>query len=147
MKQPDWTEYLERFGEPQFERKPANLTHRMELVLPWPPSVNTYWRSVPGQGVKISAAGRAYRKTVKGLVLEQGNRRMRPGRLGMRITAYMPDRRRRDLDNILKAPLDALEHAGVYEDDGLIDTLHVHRARRQGESGIHVVIKLTGLEV
>jgi crossover junction endodeoxyribonuclease RusA len=39
------------------------------------------------------------------------------------MDAFPPDRRRRDLDNIQKPVLDALEHAGVYEDDSQIDLL------------------------
>ena len=35
--------------------------------------------------------------------------------------------RRRDLDNIQKPVLDALEHAGVYEDDSQIDLLVTRR--------------------
>jgi crossover junction endodeoxyribonuclease RusA len=50
------------------------------------------------------------------------------GRVGVRIVAYQPDHRRRDLDNMLKAPLDALQSAGVFENDGDIDDLHILRA-------------------
>jgi crossover junction endodeoxyribonuclease RusA len=35
----------------------------------------------------------------------------------MRVLAYPPDHRRRDLDNLAKAILDALQHAGVYGND------------------------------
>lgn len=45
--------------------------------------------------------------------------------LKVTITAYRPDNRRRDLDNLLKAVLDALTHAGVYEDDHLICDLRI----------------------
>lgn len=40
----------------------------------------------------------------------------------------MPDNRRRDAVNLLKAPLDALAHAGVYEDDSQIVELSIRRA-------------------
>jgi len=43
------------------------------------------------------------------------------------MDAFPPDRRRRDLDNLMKSTQDALEHAGVYEDDGQIDLLSVQR--------------------
>lgn len=49
------------------------------------------------------------------------------GRLSMHVSMWPPDRRRRDIDNPLKALLDACEHAGCYEDDGQIDELHIVR--------------------
>ncbi|WP_140394409.1 RusA family crossover junction endodeoxyribonuclease, partial [Escherichia coli] len=38
-----------------------------------------------------------------------------------------PDKRRRDLDNILKAPLDALTHAGLLIDDEQFDEINIVR--------------------
>ena len=35
----------------------------IEITLPWPPSVNTYWRNFDGRMI-ISARGREYRETV-----------------------------------------------------------------------------------
>ena len=98
------------------------------LILPWPPSVNRIWRSVGGR-VLLSAEGRTYRQAVAVAVLEQhGPGDPLTGRLSMAIEAYPPDRRRRDLDNLLKAILDSLEHAGiVYCNDAQIDHLSIHR--------------------
>jgi crossover junction endodeoxyribonuclease RusA len=42
----------------------------IELTLPWPPTVNTYWRNFNGR-VLISAKGREYRKAVADQVLIQ----------------------------------------------------------------------------
>ena len=100
----------------------------IELCLPWPPSVNRIWRSVGGR-VLLSADGRAYRLAVAAAVLEQhGSGDPLTGRLSMTLRAYPPDRRRRDVDNLAKAILDAIEHAGsVYENDSQIDHLSIRR--------------------
>lgn len=101
-----------------------------QVTLPFPPSVNHYWRSLrrgPLAGrVIISAAGKQYRKTVAELV------RLPPGwnasaRVGVAVVAFVPDRRRRDLDNLLKPLLDSLQHANVFEDDCQVDDLRVSR--------------------
>lgn len=100
------------------------------LELPYPPSVNTYWRHVSVKGavkVLISEKGRAYRKAVWEAVIQHKERKAPAGRLEVGITAYMPDNRIRDLDNLNKALLDALAHAQVFKDDGLIDRLMVER--------------------
>ena len=93
--------------------------------LPYPPSVNHYWRRV-GDATIISREGRRFRKEVCDLLVPMQGDRFE-GRLAVRILACPPDARRRDLDNIMKALLDALEHGGVYRDDGQIDCLFVER--------------------
>ena len=97
------------------------------LTLPWPPSVNHYWRNFRGR-IVIGAKGRAYRQAVIASVIEQGVPRDRIScRLAVNIDAYPPDNRRRDIDNINKALLDAIVAAEVIEDDGLIDALSIIR--------------------
>jgi len=50
------------------------------------------------------------------------------GRLAMEIDWHPPDgREERDIDNPLKPLLDALQHAGVYPNDKMIDELRIHR--------------------
>lgn len=95
------------------------------ITLPWPPSANTYYRRV-GAKTLISAKGRAYCKDVTALCQAAGLQRME-GRLDVVIAACPPDRRRRDLDNMLKGLLDALTHGGAWEDDSQIDQLTITR--------------------
>ena len=97
----------------------------MEITLPWPPSVNSYWRTFQGRMI-ISAKGRDYREAVCVLVQRLGVDAGYKNKLVVEIEAYQPDKRRRDLDNLLKAPLDALTHAGVYKDDSQISDLRIH---------------------
>ena len=105
---------------------PARKPYRIEL--PWPPSVNTYWRRV-GARTLLSRKGREYRQLVELAVLIAGGRRNLRGRLSLFISATPPDHRKRDLDNVLKAPLDAMAKSGVYEDDSQIDQLIVWRLK------------------
>lgn len=93
------------------------------LIIPFPPSVNTYYRTFRGRMI-ISAAGRAYRKNV---VSSAPPVKPMLGRLAVEVDVYPPDRRRRDLDNVLKAALDSLQHAGIYADDSQIDDLRLTR--------------------
>lgn len=65
-------------------------------------------------------------------------------RLSLSILAYPPDRRKRDLDNILKSLLDALMHARVYSDDSQIDRLSI--MRNSALDGV-VVVSLETLNI
>ncbi len=105
---------------------PARKPYRIEL--PWPPTMNTYWRRV-GARTLLSRKGREYRQLVELAVLIAGGRRNLRGRLSLFISATPPDDRKRDLDNVLKAPLDAMAKSGVYEDDSQIDELIVRRLK------------------
>ncbi len=49
------------------------------------------------------------------------------GPLEIDIRVYPPDRRRRDVDNLQKALLDAFEHGGAYTDDSQIVRLTIEK--------------------
>ncbi len=111
------------------------------LCLPWPPSVNRYWRSVGGK-VLISREGREYRKAV---VRKVSQLKPLTGPLKVTLLARPPDRRRRDMDNLMKATLDSLAHANVYEDDSQIDDLRIKRGHVSPHGGeIVAVIQSVG---
>lgn len=89
----------------------------VEYTLPFPPSVNTYYRQFHGRAI-ISKAGRDYRKKVLSII-GQIDWRLE-GLLQVTLHLYPPDKRRRDWDNYQKAVWDSLTHAGVYGDDSQI---------------------------
>ncbi len=101
----------------------------VKLILPFPPSVNNYWRIYRNRMI-ISKAGRTYRSDVEAAVFAdlKGSPPHLQGKLSVVIYAVMPDRRKkRDLDNLFKGALDSMEHAGVYDDDSQIDHLAISR--------------------
>ena len=116
------------------------------LKLPYPPSVNHYWGQV-GSRKFLGKKGKEFRESVFLCVL---NARKAPlnGRLEVKVYLYPPDKRKRDVDNVLKSLLDALEHARVYENDSQIDKLCITRMDvTKGGSCDVVITQLAQLEV
>jgi len=93
------------------------------LHLPYPPTVNHYWAHTRN-GTFIMAKGKQYRRDVIRLVQPY-----KPllNKLKVLLLVYPPDNHRRDLDNIFKAPLDAMEHGGAYKNDNQICDLRAVR--------------------
>lgn len=100
----------------------------LEFELPYPPSVNHYWRRV-GPRTLISRGGRAFRQSVCSILAAMDVEPL-DGPLEVDIKVFPPDRRRRDLDNIPKALLDALEHGGAYQNDCQIVKLTLEKGER-----------------
>jgi len=99
----------------------------LEFDLPFPPSVNHYWRHIRlGKRLAaiLSAAGRQYRADAIAALSHVWNHRLA---CPLRLSAAFrpPDRRGRDLDNYAKALLDAMQHAGVFTDDAIVWDLHL----------------------
>jgi len=101
-----------------------------EIELPYPPSVNGYWRNFKGRQI-ISKRGRDYRKEaiahlenigLAGEGLDQ--------RLHVSVIIHPPTLRKYDIDNWCKAPFDALTHAGFWLDDEQVDSLRVKKAHK-----------------
>ena len=101
------------------------------LTLPFPPSTNNLFVTARfGRTTRrvSSPQARAYAGTVAKHVQALGAPPAPSGELRAVIAAWVPDRRARDIDNLCKAPLDALVKAGVMADDSLIVDLRIYRA-------------------
>lgn len=109
------------------EATEANGETGVEINLPWPPSVNQYYRTFRGRMI-LSKSGRAYQSDVESLIAGKTI----TGPVSVEIQAFRPDKRRRDLDNVLKAALDALTHIKIWEDDSQISDLRIFWAPEMG---------------
>lgn len=109
------------------------------LDLPFPPSINHYWRRV-GFRTLISREGRRFRQRVVAILAALGLRPL-AGRLEVQAELFPPDNRRRDLDNSAKALLDALQHGGAYFDDSQIVRLVLEKREPVADGKTIVRIK------
>lgn len=96
------------------------------LSLPFPPSANRLWRHWQGRTL-LSREGRQYREQVAREWLAARAQGFGRAKLRVSIVAWMPDARRRDLDNLLKASGDAMMRAGAFADDSQIVRLCIER--------------------
>ena len=106
--------------------------------LPYPPSVNHIYRRTKRGGVMLDDKARAYRDEVI-YVIGKGHTAIN-GPIRVRIDAYMPDKRKRDLDNLCKSLFDAMTHAGVWKDDSQIDFLIINRAGFESPGRVLVTV-------
>lgn len=135
---------------------PSLKKSAIELRLPWPRSINHYFQTyaMPPAGdkveeqitkhgfdgihvwlrkntrvmVRVGDEGQEYRAAVTEIVLrERANRGIMVPTM-MKMRAYPPDKRTRDLSNLYKCLEDALQHAGVFVDDYVIAG---HDSRRE----------------
>lgn len=116
------------------------------VELPYPPSVNHYWRQWRGKTL-ISRAGRAFRDRVCSLLYALKAQPI-AGPLCVSIDLYPPDNRRRDCDNAMKALLDALQHGRAYHDDSQITWLLTQKAEvyRGGKAVVRIWQRGSGSE-
>ena len=114
--------------------------NHIKITLPYPPSVNHYWGQL-GSKKFLGKKGKEFREAV---ILSVYNARKvgLNGRLHIEVYLYPPDKRKRDIDNVLKPLLDAMEHAGCYENDSQIDKLCVTRREVMLGGSCYVEIKV-----
>lgn len=151
--------------------EPSKEARTVELTLPWPPSANHYrgiqvilpktidmkeylgsngWKgfykfvqahSRPHFFLTDDAEG--FHNEVKAIAWQEGCQKL-SGPLKLTVVAYPPDRRRRDLSNLMKMTEDALQAAGLYDDDFQIEREDLWR-RTQVVKGGKLEIKIEEL--
>ena len=123
------------------------MSDQITITLPFPPSVNGYWRATVDRRGRprniLSKRGREYRTDATIAVAESGHLGEGvDGRLEVTLELYPPDKHKRDVDNYCKGVLDAMTHAGVWLDDEQVDILHVFK-RPPDKANPRVVLTFT----
>lgn len=117
----------------------------LDCDLPYPPSVNHYWKT----GRKVLRNGRtiptkyksdAACKFISDVKLIVGKCQTSLCRIKIEVLVYPPDKRCRDLDNILKGTFDAIVSTGLIADDEQIDDMRVIRCDKIKSGKIRVKI-------
>jgi crossover junction endodeoxyribonuclease RusA len=110
------------------------------LNLPYAPSVNTYYRNFNGRMV-LSAKGREFKQLVAEYVIENRVPKLGDAKLKVTIIMRPRDKRKTDVDSRIKATLDALENAGVFDNDYQVEHLEVIRGEPIKDGKIVVTIE------
>ena len=94
------------------------------IKLPYPPSANKLYRAVKGRVIK-SAVYRQWALSCQAFAM--GADVLSEGSWRVSVDMVPPDRRRRDLDNILKPALDILVTLGLTPDDSECMEIIAHK--------------------
>ncbi|MDP1798060.1 MAG: RusA family crossover junction endodeoxyribonuclease [Planctomycetaceae bacterium] len=118
----------------------------LRFVLPFPPSVNRYYRSI-GYRTLLSREGRAYRVAVCALLAGRVGQPL-SGLLEVQLDLFPPDARRRDWDNFQKGIWDSLQHAGVYVDDSQVKraVIELYPPSRQSRAEVAIAPYIPSIE-
>lgn len=113
-----------------------------EFTLPWPPSVNGYWRSFMGRQI-ISKRGREYVKQVENVMRDLGlHGEGLDCPLSVSIKLNPPTLRKYDVDNFSKGVFDALSKCGYWVDDDIVQSLTVTKGSKQKGGNVFVRVNL-----
>lgn len=108
----------------------------VEIIIPRPPSVNRLWRM--GNGRMYRSAEYVQWLNACVALVKSAKYPAILGKYKLMIRVARPDKRRRDIDNLIKAASDFLQHAGIVQDDCLCEAVHC----KWVESGPEVVINV-----
>lgn len=117
------------------------------ITLPYPPSWNQCYQVVRrgngGSALILSSVGRSYKARVSRALRKRVGDSI-DGDLAVSIDVWFPDRRRRDLDNLLKPILDVCTRGKVWADDVQVRDLHI--TLRGIKRGGRIQLAITPLE-
>jgi crossover junction endodeoxyribonuclease RusA len=119
-------------------------TREVKIDLPWPPSVNRIWKTTSKGGWYSTKEAINYKQVVGYMVGCAGMQGSFEKDIPLEFTmlAYPPDNLRRDLDNLNKISLDALQDAKVFVNDCQIKKINMEMLEPRKGGMITVTLKI-----
>jgi crossover junction endodeoxyribonuclease RusA len=103
---------------------PGAATAEIRLTLPWPPSINHYWRRA-GKVIHVSTEGTRFSRRCGIAVRAQFAAAPIATPVAVMVECWGPRRNWGDVDNRVKPLLDALTKAELWTDDKLVRDLRI----------------------
>lgn len=97
------------------------------LILPYPPSMNRLWRQSNGRTYKDPKA-KQYQVVAKATALAVGFSKPISGPIRLMVELHPPSKKSIDLDNSMKAAIDALNGIAWLDDSQIVE---IYAARRE----------------
>lgn len=113
-----------------------------KFTLPYPPSVNGYWRSFNGRQI-ISKRGRDYVGAVKSKMESINlNNELVSSRMHVSIKINPPTLRKYDVDNFAKGVFDSLTKCRFWVDDEQVDKLTIEKGEKIKGGNVEISVYL-----
>jgi crossover junction endodeoxyribonuclease RusA len=109
------------------------------LNLPYPPSINNYWIA-SGNRRFVSKRGREFKNAVAKYCAEFRVPKFGDKQIWVDIFLYPRSKVLMDIDNCIKPILDALQDAGVFDDDVQVHWVRIERGMTKKGGGCLVMI-------
>ena len=106
----------------------------MRFQFEFPPSTNNLWMPVKGKGLVKTKEYRAWQDANAWIIRQQIGMEKIEGQFEIHLVFERPDRRKRDLDNLIKSSLDCIVNARVVNDDHLCQKLTAEWVNRYGRT-------------
>lgn len=112
----------------------------LTIKIPFPPSVNHLWILTRGRKV-INKQYQEFIDSIVSALIGRQNLLDDSDYYSVSLIAFPSDRRRRDLDNLFKATLDALTRAKIWRDDSQV--VEIHAVKGPAAEEAFVIVKIT----
>lgn len=104
-----------------------------------PVSANAYYRVAPRGNIYITEKGKKQKEFIHNFLFERNCQKIE-GPVKLTIQCFFKDKRKHDIDNVLKPLIDCLKDV-CFGDDDLIEELHIAKFKGSEENFVMICIE------